>query len=134
VLESRLIKTAADVRARAHSPYSRFPVGAALATKSGKIYQGCNIENVSLRLTICAEQGAVAAAVAAGDVEFVSIAVVADSKEPVMPCGACRQMLAEFNPSMTIISSTLDGRTQSCSLNDLLPQPTRGILDSLKNV
>jgi cytidine deaminase len=132
--QARLIKAALDVRSHAHAPYSKFSVGAALLTKSGSVYQGCNVESVSLRLTVCAEQGAVAAAVAAGDVDFVAVAVVADSREPVMPCGGCRQLLAEFNPSMEVISSTIDGRIQTFLLSELLPRPTQGILDSFKNV
>lgn len=132
--EARLVEAAFDVRQRARAPYSHFSVGAALLTKSGKIFVGCNVENISLRLTICAEQAAVAAAVAGGDVDFVAIAVVADSKEPVVPCGACRQLLAEFNPALQIIASTLDRRSQTFSLSELLPRPTQGILESLRNV
>ena len=132
--DTHLIEAAFDVRQRARAPYSHFAVGAALLTKSGKIFVGCNIENVSLRLTICAEQAAVAAAVASGDTDFVAIAVVADSKEPVVPCGACRQLLAEFNPALEIIASTLDRRSQTFSLSELLPRPTQGILESLRNV
>jgi cytidine deaminase len=132
--DNRLIEAAFDVRQRAHAPYSHFAVGAALLTKSGKIFVGCNIENISLRLTICAEQAAVAAAVASGDIDLVAIAVVADSKEPVVPCGACRQLLAEFNPALEIIASTVDRRSQTFSLSELLPRPTQGILESLRNV
>ena len=129
-----LIEAAFDVRQHAHAPYSQFSVGAALLTKSGKIFVGCNIENISLRLTICAEQAAVAAAVTSGDVDFVAIAVVADSKEPVVPCGACRQLLAEFNPALEIITSTVDRRRETFLLSELLPRPTQGILESFRNV
>ena len=132
--DTRLVEAAFDVRQRAHAPYSKFSVGAALLTKSGKIFVGCNIENISLRLTICAEQAAVAAAVASGDVDFIAIAVVADSKEPVVPCGACRQLLAEFNPALEIIASTVDHRSQIFSLSELLPRPMQGILGSFRNV
>jgi cytidine deaminase len=132
--ETSLVEAALDVRRRAYAPYSHFSVGAALLTKSGKIFVGCNIENISLRLTICAEQAAVAAAVASGDVDFVAIAVVADSKEPVVPCGACRQLLAEFNPALEVIASTVDRRSQIFSLSELLPRPTQGILESFRNV
>ena len=131
---NRLIEAAFDVRQHAHAPYSQFSVGAALLTKSGKIFVGCNIENISLRLTICAEQAAVTAAVASGDVDFVAIAVVADSKEPVVPCGACRQLLAEFNPALEIITSTVDRRRETFLLSELLPRPTQGILESFRNV
>jgi cytidine deaminase len=129
-----LIDAAKTARAAAYAPYSKFTVGAALRTRSGRIFRGCNIENVSLRLTICAEQAAVSTAIAEGEAEFVEIAVVADSKEPVMPCGACRQLLAEFSPSMRVISATLDGRTETLSLSELLPRPTQGILESLRDV
>jgi len=132
--DNRLIEAAFDVRQHAHAPYSQFSVGAALLTKSGKIFVGCNIENISLRLTICAEQAAVAAAVTSGDVDFVAIAVVADSKEPVVPCGACRQLLAEFNPALEIITSTVDRRRETFLLSELLPRPTQGILESFRNV
>ena len=134
MLQDRLVKTASEVRLAAHAPYSKFCVGAALLTKSGNVFVGCNVENISLRLTICAEQPAVAAAVAAGETDFVAIAVVADSKEPAMPCGACRQVLAEFNPSIEITSSTVDGRTETVSLSELLPRPRQGILESFRDV
>src|ERR1700730_12639606 len=110
-----LIKCALEVRRHAYAPYSRFSVGAALLTKSGKIFTGCNVENVSLRLTTCAEQAAVAAAVASGEVDFVAVAVVADSKEPVLPCGGCRQILAEFSPGMEVVTAKLDGKPQTFS-------------------
>jgi cytidine deaminase len=129
-----LISAALEARSRAYAPYSKFAVGAALLTKSGRTFRGCNIENVSFRLTICAEQTALAAALVEGEREFVEIAVVADSKEPVVPCGACRQMLAEFNPSIKITMSTLDGRSESWSLADLLPRPCQGILESARDV
>ena len=128
-----LIAVAKDVRQLAYAPYSKFAVGAALLTKSGRVFKGCNIENVSFRLTLCAEQTALAAAIAEGEKEFVEIAVVADSKEPVVPCGACRQMLAEFNPTIKVTMSTLDGRSESWSLAELLPRPCQGILESARN-
>ena len=124
-----LIDAAKKVRERAHAPYSKFPVGAALLTKSGQIFEGCNVENISLRLTMCAEEVAVGSAVAKGEKDFVAIAVVADSKEPVMPCGGCRQLLAEFNPDIEVISATPDGRIQTLSLGELLPRAKQGILE-----
>lgn len=131
---TELVKAAIAARSAAHAPYSKFCVGAALLTKSGNIFVGCNVENVSLRLTICAEQAAVAAAVAAGEKEFVAVAVVVDSREPAMPCGACRQVLAEFNPAIEIISATVSGRTETVLLSELLPRPRQGILESFGNV
>jgi cytidine deaminase len=126
---TRLVEAAIDARNHAHAPYSKFAVGAALLTRSGKVFKGCNVENVSLRLTICAEEVAVGAAIVAGETEFAAIAVVADSNQPVMPCGACRQLLAEFSPSLEVISARLDGQTETHSLKELLPHPKQGILD-----
>src|SRR3954452_18888106 len=93
-----LIRSALDAQKRAYCPFSNFPVGAALRTASGRIFQGVNVENVSFGLTICAERVAAGAAVAAGEREFTAIAVV--SRGGVSPCGACRQVLAEFNPNL----------------------------------
>jgi cytidine deaminase len=132
--EKELIRIATKARERAYAPYSHFSVGAALLTKSGRVFQGANIENVSFRLTMCAEQAAVCAALAEGERDFVEIAVVADSKEPVVPCGACRQVLAEFSPEMKIVMSNLDGRSQTLNLSELLPRPRQGILESTRNV
>lgn len=132
--KTKLIEAAVDVRRHAHAPYSNFAVGAALLTKSGRIFTGCNVENLSFRLTICAEEAAVASAVAAGEKEFVTIAVATNSTEPAMPCGACRQVLAEFNPDMEIITATIEGRQQINRLNQLLPDAKQGILESFRNV
>src|SRR5205809_7552068 len=107
---AKLIEAATRARSRAHAPYSKFSVGAALLTKSGKIFTGCNVENVSLGLTICAERNAVGAAIAGGERELAAIAIVTDFREPVFPCGACRQVLAEFNPELEVITSTIEGR------------------------
>jgi cytidine deaminase len=96
-----LIRAAFDAQNRAYCPYSDFPVGAALRTASGTIYQGVNVENASYGLTICAERVAASAAVAAGERELMAIAVA--SRGGVTPCGACRQFLAEFNPDLPII-------------------------------
>ena len=130
-----LIKSAVEVKRRAYTPYSHFAVGAALLTKSGKIFTGCNVENLSFRLTICAEEAAVAAAIAGGERDFTAIAVVADSNEPAMPCGACRQVLAEFNPDIEVMTATADGRMEGTfMLSDLLPRAKQGILESLRSV
>ena len=124
-----LIEAAKAARAHAHVPYSRFAVGAALLTQDGTIFKGCNVENVSLRLTLCAEEVAVGAAVANGHTDFVAVAVVADSKQPILPCGGCRQLLAEFNPDLDVVGATLDGTTATYSLSELLPRPKQGILE-----
>src|SRR6185295_18399122 len=99
--EQELIQAALEAQKRAFCPYSNFPVGAALRTASGRIYQGVNVENASFGLTICAERVAASTAVANGDRDFTAIAIV--SRGGVSPCGACRQFLAEFNPNLTII-------------------------------
>ena len=124
-----LEKTARKVRERAYAPYSNFQVGAALESRSGKVFTGCNVENISYGLTICAERSAVFAAIAAGVRSFRRIVVVADSKEPVTPCGACRQALSEFTENMEIISINLHGKKYRAKLCELLPRSKAGILD-----
>ena len=124
-----VVKAAAEGRQHARVPYSKFPVGAALLTRSGEIFKGCNIENISLRLTLCAEEVAVGNAVIGGNTDFVAVAVIADSQQPIMPCGGCRQLLAEFNPDLTVISATVDGRVETHQLSELLPRAKQGILE-----
>ena len=123
-----LIQGASEARLNAYAPYSRFAVGAAVQCRSGAIYVGTNIENISYGLTVCAERIAVGSAIAAGEREFVAIAVVADTVEPIVPCGACRQVLAEFTPELIIVSATLRGDQKIEHLSHLLPDPKRGIL------
>jgi cytidine deaminase len=96
-----LIQAAFEAQRQAYAPYSNFPVGAAIRTAGGRIYQGCNVENASFGLTNCAERVAAGTAVAAGDREFTGVAVV--SRGGVSPCGACRQFLAEFSPNVEIV-------------------------------
>jgi cytidine deaminase len=122
-----LIKSACQARESAYAPFSGFRVGAALLSRSGRVFVGCNVENISFGLTICAERAAVCAAIAAGERDFVSLAVVADSSPPVIPCGACRQVLAEFAPALPICSANLCGDTYERSLTELLPRPSEGI-------
>jgi cytidine deaminase len=129
-----LIGAASAARVLAYAPYSGFQVGAALLTKTGKIYTGCNVENVSLGLTICAERSAIATAIAQGSKDFVSIAVVTAGKTPAIPCGACRQVLAEFNPSIKVLAATIDGKVQEFDLAELLPFPSQGILEGSRDV
>ncbi|MEP6809177.1 MAG: cytidine deaminase [Chthoniobacterales bacterium] len=126
--EDDAISEARRIRERAHAPYSQFLVGAALLTESGKIFPGCNVENVSYGLTMCAERVAVGAAVAGGEREFQFLALISDSKEPVVPCGGCRQVLAEFAPNLRIVSETLQGLRAEFLLSELLPSPKQGIL------
>ena len=123
-----LLDQARAAREQAYAPYSRFAVGAALRAKSGRVFTGCNVENLSFGLTICAERNALFAAIAAGEREFDVIAIVADSRQPVTPCGACRQVLAEFSPQLAICCANLEGQTFTSDLGQLLPRATEGIL------
>jgi len=115
---AELIAAAAAVRERAYAPYSRFLVGAALRAADGTIFAGCNVENASYGLTICAERNAIAQAIAAGARDFTAVAVV--SENGVTPCGACRQVLVEFGPEMTVIVVDLRGRRRIYTLAELL--------------
>ena len=123
-----LVLTAMDARLKAYAPYSNFKVGAALRTEAGEVFTGCNVENISYGLTICAERVAVGSAVQAGATEFDLLAIVTDSAEPVVPCGACRQVLAEFCPDLRIVSRTVAGLTAEFALSTLFPKPRQGIL------
>jgi cytidine deaminase len=117
-----LVEAAALVRENAHAPYSGFKVGAALRSTSGRVYLGCNVENAAYPEGTCAEAGAIAAMVAAGDTQLSAIAVIADSSAPVPPCGGCRQKLAEFGASDTpVIMATTAGQSQTTTIGDLLP-------------
>ena len=121
-----LIEAAWQGRESAYAPYSKFAVGAALLASDGRIFIGCNVENISYGLTICAERVAVGAAVAAGVREFLGLVVVAESKVPISPCGACRQVLAEFGvPLVMCVNRTA---RLEFSMADLLPRPAAGIL------
>jgi len=117
-----LIKDALAVRENAHAPYSNFKVGAAIRTASGSVFVGCNVENVAYPEGTCAEAGAVAAMVAAGETKIAEVAVIADSPKPVSPCGGCRQKLAEFGAGDVVVTmATVDGLSQSTTIADLLP-------------
>jgi cytidine deaminase len=128
-MTNNLREAAAQARLRAYAPYSNFRVGAALLTESGIVVTGCNVENLSYGLTMCAERVCVGRAVDQGEKTFRELAIVAETETPIVPCGACRQVLAEFAPSLTITSWTLAGRSQEFSLRDLLPLPSQGILE-----
>jgi cytidine deaminase len=127
--DQQLVTQAREVAGRAYAPYSRFQVGAVLVGKDGRIFAGCNVENISFGLTICAERNAVFAAVAAGCREFAKIVIVADTAVPASPCGACRQGLAEFNPDLELVLSNFRGSRETFRLSELLPRPCAGILD-----
>lgn len=119
---SELRAAAFAAMANAHAPYSRFRVGAALETDSGVIVSACNVENAAYPLSLCAEQAVVAAAVAQGSHRFAALAIATDGAHPSPPCGACRQVLAEFG-DIPITSYSSDGRSAQWSLSELLPHP-----------
>jgi cytidine deaminase len=107
---------------RAYVPYSRFKVGAALRSPSGTVHVGCNVENVAYPEGTCAEAGAIAAMIAAGDTRIAEVYVVADAPSPVPPCGGCRQKLAEFaDPDVPVTMATLDGQERVMTVAELLP-------------
>lgn len=117
-----LLAAARAVRENAHAPYSGFKVGAAIQAGSGQIYAGCNVENVAYPQGTCAEAGAIAAMVAAGETRIAAAVVIANSPTPVTPCGGCRQKLAEFaRPDVCVTLATLSGETQTMTLEQLLP-------------
>lgn len=118
----KLLQLAKQAREHAHVPYSKFPVGAAVLTKDGTVYQGCNIENASFGLTNCAERTVIFKAVSEGQKAFEAIAVIADTEGPVSPCGACRQVMVEFcEPTMPVYLTNLNGDVQQTTVGELLP-------------
>ncbi len=119
----RLLEAARAARRHAHAPFSHFLVGAALETASGRIITGCNVENATYGLTICAERVAMFKAISEGERAFTRIAIVADTKAPTPPCGACRQILWEFGGDLEIILGNLTDLTGVHRLKDLLPLP-----------
>lgn len=114
-----LMELAKKARENAYIPYSKFAVGAALLASSGKVYTGANIENASYGLTLCAERTAIVKAVSEGEREFSCIAIVADTSEPVLPCGACLQVMAEFHIDKLILGNLIT--TREVKLSELLP-------------
>lgn len=119
-MQEELIEKAKEARKDAYAPYSDFKVGAAVLTRDGEIYTGCNIENSSYGLSICAERVAIFNAVSAGKSDLVAVALTADSKELVTPCGACRQVIFEFNEDMDVIMADLSGNVSTKSIDELL--------------
>ncbi len=117
-----LLEAAIAVRENAYAPYSRFKVGAALRSASGAIFVGCNVENVAYPEGTCAEAGAIAAMIAAGETRITEALVIADSPAPVPPCGGCRQKLAEFAAQdVRVTLCTADGGEMVMTIADLLP-------------
>ena len=120
-MKHRLINAARKVRDNAYAPYSGFKVGAAIVAEDGRIFVGCNVENASYGLTICAERNAIASLVASGNRIPVSIAIVAKEGVICPPCGACRQALSEFNPELEIIMESQGNGFKVYKLSEILP-------------
>jgi cytidine deaminase len=118
-----LVESAWEARKQAYAPYSHFAVGAALLAKSGQTYTGCNVENCSYGLTVCAERVALFNAIAEGEREFLAVAIVAETPEVVSPCGACRQTLAEFGLDTTVVCENQHGERTHTTVGALLPHP-----------
>ena len=118
----KLIESAGEVREKAYAPFSKFKVGAAVETKEGKIYTGCNVESASYGLTVCAERVAIWKAVSEGEKEFKNIAVVADTEELTPPCGVCRQIIWEFCGDIPVTFANLKGKTETVQMKELLPR------------
>ena len=130
ISEADLIAAARQARQHAVASYSGFAVGAALETADGDVITGCNVENATYGLTMCAERVALFKALSIGHRGFRRLAVVADSASPVPPCGACRQLLVEFAPNLAIVAASLGQRTRRWRPGTLLPDPfTRRLLD-----
>jgi cytidine deaminase len=117
--EKELVAVAVQARGSAYAPYSHYEVGAALLAGSGRVYTGCNVENSSFGLTICAERTAAVKAISEGERQFVAVAVV--TADGGTPCGACRQVLAEFGPTMRVVIADTAGNCKTYSLPELLP-------------
>jgi cytidine deaminase len=117
-----IIRAASAARENAHAPFSHFKVGAALVTASDEIVTGCNVENASYGLTMCAERVAIFKAISEGEKEFVKICVVADTKTLTPPCGACRQIIWEFCGDVEVLMANLQGESETFQMSELLPK------------
>lgn len=115
-----MVDRARAAMTHAYAPYSRFRVGAALLTADGRIVEGCNVENASYPVSLCAERAALGAAISGGAREFVAVAIVTEAAVPTPPCGMCRQALAEFAPTLPVVSVTTDGQQAWWTLDELL--------------
>lgn len=122
---AQLLEQAREAMTNAYAPYSDFKVGAALRATDGTVFRGANVENASLGLTVCAERAALCSAVSQGYREFDMLALACSKGEPCVPCGACRQFLAEFSPDLAIVTADSDGRVLTASLAELLPKAFR---------
>jgi cytidine deaminase len=121
--QHKLVEAAKAARENAHAPYSNFRVGAALRAKSGRVYTGCNVENATYGLTVCAERVAIFKAISEGERGFDAVAVVTDTDGLTPPCGACRQLLWEFCGDAEVILANLKGRTETTRMSALFPRP-----------
>jgi cytidine deaminase len=117
----RAIVLASAAREHAYAPYSQFRVGAAVATADGRLFAGANVENASFGLTACAERVALWTGTVAGASDFILVVVVTDTRQPVTPCGACRQVLSELAPEALVVMTTLGGLRQDATVKELLP-------------
>ncbi len=120
--DNQLIDTAKAARLQSLAPFSNFLVGAALQTKAGKVYTGCNIESASYGLTVCAERVAIWKALSEGEREFTDLVVVADTESLTPPCGTCRQIIWEFAKHAKIVLANLHGQREEVTIKDLLPR------------
>lgn len=119
----KLVECARRGRENAYAPYSNFRVGAALEAASGRVFPGCNVENATYGLTVCAERVALWKAISEGEREFRRLAVVSESERPASPCGACRQLLWEFCGDIEVVLANLQGHLETHQLHDLFPRP-----------
>ncbi|HEX7722373.1 MAG TPA: cytidine deaminase [Pyrinomonadaceae bacterium] len=120
--ENELIKTATDARLRSVAPFSKFMVGAALRTKDGKVFTGCNVESASYGLTVCAERVAIWKALSEGERDFTDLVIVADTEQLTPPCGTCRQIIWEFAKHAKIVLANLRGQIEEADIGHLLPK------------
>jgi len=118
----KLVKEAKKARKKAYTPYSKFKVGAAVLSGDGKIFTGCNIENASFGLAVCAERVAIFKAISEGSTKFEAIAVIGDTDKPCSPCGACRQVISEFGEDIPLIMANLKGDVKIIKIKELLPE------------
>ncbi len=120
--DNQLIETAKAARLQSLAPFSNFLVGAALQTKAGKVYTGCNVESASYGLTVCAERVAIWKALSEGEREFTDLVIVADTETLTPPCGTCRQIIWEFAKHANIVLANLHGQREEVTIKDLLPR------------
>lgn len=120
--ENELIEVATRARLRSVAPFSKFLVGAALRTKDGKVFTGCNVESASYGLTVCAERVAIWKALSEGERDFTDLVIVADTEQLTPPCGTCRQIIWEFAKHAQIVLANLRGQQEAVEIRDLLPK------------